>query len=781
MKSISIFLVIVAFVMGMVGCGDGGNGGVEYYTLTISRTAGGSVTEPGEGTFTYNATTVVNLVAEADEGYYFVNWTGDVGAIDNVKSRITTIAMHGDYAITANFELIPPGLLTLTVYSSNGGSVSEPGEGTFIYDEGTLVDLVAGPDVGYHFGNWTGDVGTIGNINAASTNIIMNGNYIITANFVKQYALTISSTAGGNVSTPGVGTFTYDAGTVVSLVASPVSSYHFLGWTGDVSTIANVNAASTTITVNGDYSITANFYHYEIWDWYDLNTIRNNLGGSYVLMCNLDSNTAGYTDLASPTANVGKGWDPIGSWNGPLFTGTFDGQGYEIRDLFINRSNEAYVGPFGVVGGTGVIKNVGVVNVDVTGSNVVGGLVGCNRYDGTVSNSYSTGSVTGNCSVGGLVGLNCYAVSDSYSAASVIGVGEAWAVGGLIGEMGAVRASVKNSYFTGTVIGSLCVGGLVGQNVIGSVSNSYYNYDEVLINGQNIITVGALFNGDFVEWLANGKFLDVNKRLSIESGSYGINNVSDFKQLLAFGQDASLKFRLKTNLDLGNETNFYIPYLAGEFDGNGHTISNLSFNFDFVSDVGLFGCLGPYGNVTRVGVENVNITGSEFVGGLVGNMVFYGTVSNSYSTGSVTCSDGVGCVGGLVGYKLYGTVTNCYSSATATAVIHVAGGLVGYNEYGTVSNSYSTGTVTGGGDLGGLVALNLGTVSNSFWDTESSGQSTSAEGTGKTTAQMMSITTFSSAGWNVIGVANASTRNPAYIWNIVAGVTYPLLSWQPLS
>jgi hypothetical protein len=71
-------------------------------------------------------------------------------------------------------------------------------------------------------------------------------------------------------------------------------------------------------------------------------------------------------------------------------------------------------------------------------------------------------------------------------------------------------------------------------------------------------------------------------------------------------------------------------------------------------------------------------------------------------------------------------------------------------------------------------------VSNSFWDTETSGQSTSAGGTGKTTAQMKSFATFSSVGWIIVEVANPSARDPLYIWNIINGVTYPFLSWQPV-
>ena len=75
-------------------------------------------------------------------------------------------------------------------------------------------------------------------------------------------------------------------------------------------------------------------------------------------------------------------------------------------------------------------------------------------------------------------------------------------------------------------------------------------------------------------------------------------------------------------------------------------------------------------------------------------------------------------------------------------------------------------------DVGG------GGASNSFWDTETSGQATSDGGTGKSTAEMQSIATFSGAGWNIIAVANLGIRNPSYIWNIVDDETYPFLSWE---
>jgi hypothetical protein len=215
----------------------------------------------------------------------------------------------------------------------------------------------------------------------------------------------------------------------------------------------------------------------EIQDWYDLHAIRNNLGGSYILMNDLDSTTAGYMELASETANGGRGWEPIGTsdeTSDEQFTGRFNGQGYEIRDLFINRLDENYVGLFTHISWTryidnvGVVENIGVVNADVTGFAQVGLLVGHN--EGFVNNSYSSGSVTGDSRVGGLVGWNQANLSNSYSTCSVTGDSR---VGGLVGDNWYYRGILSNSYSTGRVTGSTQVGGLVGVNFYGNVTRSY--------------------------------------------------------------------------------------------------------------------------------------------------------------------------------------------------------------------------------------------------------------------------------------------------------------------
>jgi hypothetical protein len=181
---------MIALIVGMASCsgsGDGGNGG-ESYTLTIDFTAGGTVTVdnlpiPGKAILTYDAGTVVNLNATPDSGYQFVRWTGDVYTVDNVHASETIITVNADYSITANFEVIPTVQYSLNIIGPAHGSITTPGEGRFLYEEGTVVNLVAKPASNYEFAYWTGDVDAIADVNDASTTITMNGDYYICAHF----------------------------------------------------------------------------------------------------------------------------------------------------------------------------------------------------------------------------------------------------------------------------------------------------------------------------------------------------------------------------------------------------------------------------------------------------------------------------------------------------------------------------------------------------------------------------------------------------------------------
>lgn len=214
----------------------------------------------------------------------------------------------------------------------------------------------------------------------------------------------------------------------------------------------------------------------EIRTWHDLDAVRENLAGNHRLMNSLNATTPGYAELAGPTADGGSGWYPLGNWD-PYdhhlylaFTGTFDGQGYGIADLFIDRSGDNTMGLFRYVSEGAVVKNVGLVNATVTGGHYVGGLVA--HLSGTVSNCYSSGSMTGEWAVGGLVGANHGGtVSKCYSTSSV--TGDRDEVGGLVGRNR--EGTIETSYATGSVAGNRYIGGLVGDDDGGTIRNCYFS------------------------------------------------------------------------------------------------------------------------------------------------------------------------------------------------------------------------------------------------------------------------------------------------------------------
>ena len=316
-----------------------------------------------------------------------------------------------------------------------------------------------------------------------------------------QYSLTISSTQGGLVITPGEGVFTYDVGAVVNVIAVADEGCQFDGWGGDVGGIADLNAKATTVTMAHNCSITAHFSLMvpvvEVRTWYDLDAVRDNLAGHYVLANNMDGTVDGYEDLASSTADNGRGWKPIGDLEHP-FVGRFDGQGHEIRNVHINRPNDDWVGLLGALDDGGVVANLGMTSVSVVGGSAVGALVGrsysgavvnCYSADGivvgrssvgalvglnalgsSVDSCYSTGDVTGVIGVGGLVGINRGCVSSSYSGCSVTGERD---VGGLVGVVWVEESLVTHCYSTGNVTGYAVVGGLVGRNYVGTVTHCY--------------------------------------------------------------------------------------------------------------------------------------------------------------------------------------------------------------------------------------------------------------------------------------------------------------------
>nr|WP_303648719.1 PKD domain-containing protein [Haloarchaeobius litoreus] len=197
--------------------------------------------------------------------------------------------------------------------------------------------------------------------------------------------------------------------------------------------------------------------YYEVDSLYKLQCIeQQGLGNDYVLTGDID---------AGPTAgwNGGSGFEPLGD-SDTGFTGTFDGDGYTISGLTIDRPGTEDVGLFGYVGSAGTIANV-TLEGNVTGQLRVGQLVGLN--DGTIEASAATGLTNGYRNVGGLVGRSDGAIRRS--AATGQRTSETKAAGGLVGQS---FGTIDRSYATGDVDADTLAGGLVGHNE-GTIADSY--------------------------------------------------------------------------------------------------------------------------------------------------------------------------------------------------------------------------------------------------------------------------------------------------------------------
>ncbi|HOQ30929.1 MAG TPA: PASTA domain-containing protein [Candidatus Hydrogenedens sp.] len=550
----------------------------------------------------------------------------------------------------------------------------------------------------------------------------------------------------------------------------------------------------------------------QISNIYELQNIGNDpsypLDEEYELIQDIDaSETINWND--------GAGFVPIGTF--PYgFSGKFNGNGCEIRNLYIN-CHEGCAGLFAV--SSGEICNLILENTWVFGDNSAGGLIGYNF--GKVTQCYFSGSVVGFIYVGGLIGKNDCTfygeVKQCYSTGIVAGVSY---VGGLVGNNYGVM--VIQSYSTSNVSGSAKVGGLIGENF--GVVKECYSAGNAFANND----VGGLIGGDKIS-LAQKSYWDiVTSRQKISSGGEGkttvemkkqatyidwdfknvwnieenasypflralgptkspppvvIKDISSLKELNKIGRDWDYPwngiYHLCADIDATETENWDggkgfkpIGPFFGKFYGHGHIIRNLYINrlCQKRSYAGLFGIILYDGTVRELGLESAWVKGDNSVGTVAGWNC--GIVAQCYSTGVVS---GYKEVGGLVGHNI-GTVTQSYSACNVSMlcrkgeIVMDFGGVVGFNHF-IVQQCFSKGRFLNRSLFGGVIGRNIGTVTQSYWDIETSGQSHIGGGEmGKTTMEMKQQATYK--GWDFDKV-----------WGIVEGVSYPYLRWQggPLS
>lgn len=260
---------------------------------------------------------------------------------------------------------------------------------------------------------------------------------------------------------------------------------------------------NSNIGTSDNFSLDVDANAYQITTCAELQDMDLNLTGNYSLMQDIDCG-ADTNNSSGSLWNAGLGFEPVGTnASGLMFKGTLNGNYHTIKNLYINRPSQDYVGLFGYGGFYSYIKNLLLFDVNITGKNYVGGIIGATMQD--VTYSYASGKVRGTDYVGGITGRSLGLMSYCYSSATVIGSNN---VGGLVGYEG---LNFFNNYSTGSVSGASSVGGIIGY---ANYSAIYNNYSSAIVTGAS--NVGSLIGYDYKSAVRN----NYTTGLASASGSY---------------------------------------------------------------------------------------------------------------------------------------------------------------------------------------------------------------------------------------------------------------------
>ena len=494
----------------------------------------------------------------------------------------------------------------------------------------------------------------------------------------------------------------------------------------------------------------------------------------YELLDNIDLDTDGDgsigTDSGDAYYNSGNGWEPIGT-NSAKWSATFKGNGYTIKNLFINRTSSTRNGLFGEDDSSSKIESLGVTNANVTGHQYTGILVG--NADGDIVACYTTGSVTSSrTSSGGLAGYlgNNGSITSSYSTASVSGGPE---TGGLLGFQFGNNSSVTDSYATGAVSGTgTNVGGLIGgKSLSGSLTTSYYDNQTTTRttspgggSGQSTsnLKTPTGYTGIYSTWNANIDGVAGN------DDPWDFGTSSQYPVLKYGGHSRVAQGWAVIDYDLDNDNYIDISGHAQlnavryDLNGDGNPESGrtawrtafpsaaadagcaatctgyeLTGNIDIdTNGDGLHSSADAYWN-SGAGWESIgtdNPRADNFQGDFKGNGYEVQNLFINRSTGtyqglfggisSTSRIESLGVTGASVSASSYvgaltaasrGEIVACWSTGSVTSANETAGGLVGWT-LSSITSSYSTASVTGEQHVGGLLGAAQGsvTVTNSY-------------------------------------------------------------------
>ncbi len=415
----------------------------------------------------------------------------------------------------------------------------------------------------------------------------------------------------------------------------------------------------------------------------------------------------------------------------PPFTGSFDGNGYTIDALIIDKSNLDGIGLFGLVKDAEFI-NVALSNININGNDHVSGLIGYGSGDVDIVNSYIEGEVVGNEEVGGIIGFlreGNINLENSYFAGNVLGDSE---VGGIIGFSRDSNVSIENSYFTGDIAADdECVGGLIGYADTGKVEieNSYVEGD-------------ILASGSYIGGLVGYIYEDEAENRAQITNSYFEGNITG-EHLI--GGLIGFYFNWQEPLQDAQIINSYVKgNLQGEYSVGG--LIAQSFR-----DI----------KITNSYFEG-EVLGGFNVGGLVGESYKNLEIEETYIKADVFANNDVGGIIGYIDSLVDIIITNSYGKINVTGLSGTVGGLTPIMlhdvNYLQITNFYLVSDITGGDDSGVIIGIvysepNI-TINSSFFNGDIN-ENLDAVGTGESvnfinsnTEDMLIKNTYEEEGWD---------------------------------
>ncbi|MDE2042891.1 MAG: hypothetical protein KGJ05_07450, partial [Alphaproteobacteria bacterium] len=491
---------------GLIGQNLSGSITNSYATGAVTGSAGGYT----GGLVGYNDTSISNSYAtgavNGGTGLYTGGLIGAAGTANSLNNSYATGSVTSSFQYVGGLIGRSRGLVTNS-YATGAVSGSANVGGLVGVNNGTLTNVYALGAVistgGYQGGLVGYNASTINNAYATGS---------ITGASTTRGAFAGYNAAGSTISnvyydnyTSGlasVGSILGTVTTVVSVTSNPASSAA-TNYAYNASSYANLTASAwvflagnttrpflaTEVPTTGNVPVTASgaFVISNAHQLQLINDTSTTLGASYVLGGKIDLSQTSAVVSGTPSSYsgmwAGTGWVPLGTDgagttlnSGSGFSGSFNGQGYSINNMVINRPSIPNVGWIGYAGSTATISNVGIVGGSVSGNSAVGDLVGLDV--GQIINSYATGAVSGGDNVGGLGGYAAFSASISKSYATGAVSGTIGYVGGLVGQSDG--GPISQSYATGAVTDpgntsgpGYGVGGLVGYNRGSTVTQSY--------------------------------------------------------------------------------------------------------------------------------------------------------------------------------------------------------------------------------------------------------------------------------------------------------------------